>query len=66
MSEKGEKEGERKNLEEITNLLADIVKKVTDRGATTLHAKLNQAMDSFHGELKRIDEELEKADREKK
>jgi len=66
MNEKGKNEGEHKNLEEITGLLTDIVKRVTDRGATTLHEKLNQAVDSFHGELKRIDEELKASDEEKK
>ena len=66
MNEKGNDEAEHKSFEEVTGLLTDIVKRVTDRGAVTLHDKLNQAVDSFHGELTRIDEELKASDEEKK
>jgi hypothetical protein len=62
VSEKDKKESERASLEEVTGLLSDIVKKVTDRGAATLQEKLDRALRSFHGELKRIDEELEAPD----
>jgi len=66
MSEKSKDEGGHKSFEEVMGLLNDVLKKVTDRGASTLHEKLDEAVNSFHGELKRIDEELEKADEEKK
>jgi hypothetical protein len=66
MNEKGKEEGERKSFDDVMVLLNDVLKKVTDRGASSLHDKLDQAVDSFHGELKRIDEELAKADEEKK
>jgi hypothetical protein len=66
MTEKDKDEGGRKSFEEVMGLLNDVLKKVTDRGATTFHEKLDQAVNSFHGELKRIDEELDKSDEEKK
>lgn len=65
MTEEGKEEGGRKSFDEVMGLLNDVLKKVTDRGASTLHEKLDQAVNSFHGELKRIDEELENADEEK-
>jgi len=58
--------GEGKSFDEVMGLLNDILKKVTDRGSATFHDKLNEAVVSFHGELKRIDEELDKTDEEKK
>ena len=66
MNEKGKDEGEHKSFEEVMGLLNDVLKKVTDRGATTFHDKLDQAVNSFHGEMKRIDEEMETSDEEKK
>lgn len=66
MTEKGAEEGGSKSFDEVMGLLNEVLKKVTDRGASTLHEKLDEAVNSFHGELKRIDEELDKADEEKK
>jgi len=60
--EKGKEEPEGATFEEVTTLLADIFKKITDRGATTAKTKLHEAMTSFHGELKRLDQELEKGE----
>lgn len=66
MNEKDKDEGGHKSFDEVMGLLNDVLKKVTDRGASTLHEKLDQAVNSFHGELKRIDEELDKGEEEKK
>jgi len=66
MDEKDKEEGGRKSFDEVMGLLNDVLKKVTDRGATAFHEKLDEAVNSFHGELKRIDEELDKSDEEKK
>jgi hypothetical protein len=66
MNEEDKDEGGAKSFDEVMGLLNDVLKKVTDRGASTLHEKLDQAVTSFHGELKKIDEELDKPDDEKK
>jgi hypothetical protein len=62
--EKEKEEQEGATFEEVTTLLADIFKKVTDRGATTAKVKLHEAMTSFHGQLKRLDQDLEKGEEE--
>ena len=66
MNDKDKDEGGGKSFDEVMGLLNDVLKKVTDRGASTLHEKLDQAVTSFHGELKKIDEELDKSGEEEK